>query len=122
MSKEERMRVLQVVPAIAAKAEEILTLIEKGVHLEGLMEEGIESVNLFGLKEKHAPVDYSNKPENLFVREKDGTMLVNVQVSDLQKKAIKSIIGQIAKKIMSADLTGLNLPVFMFHSDTYLHK
>jgi hypothetical protein len=92
------------------------------VHLEGLADPEIKQNNLFDTEVQAPPRDYSDKPENRFVREKDGTMLLNVKVSDVQKKAVKSVIGQIAKKIMSADLTGLTLPVFLFQADTYLQK
>lgn len=122
MSEEERFRILQVVPEIAEKAQKLLEMVNKKEHLKRLTEPEATAWNLFDRELKHPTPDYSNNPNNKFIREKDGTMYLNQKVSDVQKKAIKSVLGQIAKKIITADLTGLTLPVFLFHSDTYLHK
>ena len=78
--------------------------------------------NIFGLDELMPSLDYSNTPQNQLVREKDGTMLLNLEVGKLQRRAVKMLLGQLAKKLLSADLSGIKLPVFLFLPQTYLHR
>ena len=122
MSQEEKFQILQVTPEMAEKAKEVLEILKKGVHLEGLMQAEVTALTWFGRDAEFPPLNYTDKVKSTFIREKDGTMTINVSVSDVQRKAVKYILGELAKKILAADLTGLTLPIFMFHSDTYLQK
>jgi hypothetical protein len=79
-------------------------------------------VNVYKLPEDKRAISYDKNPENPLTREKDGTMLLNKKVKDLQKRAVKVVIGQVAKKLMTANLTGLNLPIFLFQPFTYLQQ
>lgn len=123
MSEEEKRKVFKYVPEIAEKSAELLEKIKTKSHLENLKKPEAQKVNLFDIKEELTqPIDYSDLPDHLFVRSKDGTMLLNDPQSDLQKKAGKQMISQVAKKLLKADLTGITMPIFMFDNDTYLHK
>jgi len=123
MSQEDRFRILEVIPELAEKATLVLESISQGKHLQDLCS-GTEMkvINLLNLEELHPKFNYDKSDENQFIREKDGTMLLNQAVSDLQKKAFKSVLGQIAKKILKADMTGITLPIFLFEASTYLQK
>jgi len=78
MSEEEKHKVFKYVPEIAEKAGEILEKIKTKSHLKDLKDGPVQKVNLFGIKEELThPIDYSDRPDNLFIRSKDGTMLLN---------------------------------------------
>ena len=121
MPVEEKMRILRVDKKIAPQAEKWLKYLKEGNQFKSLFEADKKN-NIYGIEELKKPIDYSESEENVFVREKDGTMLLNVPVGDLQKKAVKIVLGQLAKKLLSADLTGIKLPVFLFQPRTYLHQ
>lgn len=121
MSDQERHQILSIVPDKAAKASELLKLVQSQSHLKGLLAPQA-LYNWLDSEEVAQPISYSNSNENPIVREKDGTMMPNVAVSDVQKKAMASILSSFAKKILTADMTGITLPIFMFEPETYLQK
>lgn len=116
------MQVLNLNPGLVPKAQELLEYIKEGKHMATLVDKGeAHPINFYDLPEEASPYSYADAKNDDFVREKDGTMLLNNQITDFQKKAVKTVMGQVVKKILSADLTGLNLPIFFFDSKTYLH-
>ena len=122
LSEKERIKVLDLDPKLVPKAELFLKYIQEKKHIETLINKSTsEPLNPFEVPLERAPLSYSEKNTDDFLREKDGTMMINRKIGDLQKKAVKTVLGQIVKKILSADLTGLNLPIFFFMSKTYLH-
>lgn len=57
------------------------------------------------------------------VRLEDGLiMLKNGGMLSLQAKVAASVMAQIAKKIFTGDLTGLNMPIELFEPSTYLQQ
>lgn len=122
LNEQQRIQVLSLNPAFIPKASEMIDYIGQGKHFASLVDgEEPKPINFYDLPENRKPYSYKDKENDSFLREKDGTMLLNNKISDLQKKAVKTVLGQIVKKILSADLTGLNLPIFFFDSKTYLH-
>jgi hypothetical protein len=64
---------------------EVIEKIKTRTHLQGLKSPIVEKANIFGLiDEFEVPLDYAGKQENLYIRQLDGTMIVNDPVSDLQ--------------------------------------
>ena len=124
ISVAEKRRILQIDPDLVPFAEKWIEVVlsdKKFEWVKGGVDPN-EKNNIFGLDETMSSLDYSDKKGNLLVREKDGTMLLNIPVDKLQRRAVKMILGQLAKKLMSADLTGIKLPVFLFLPKTYLHQ
>lgn len=57
------------------------------------------------------------------IRLEDGLiMLKNGDMLSLQAKVATSVMGQLAKKIFTGDLTGLNMPIELFEPNTYLQQ
>lgn len=109
-------------PKKIPKAKELIKYVKEKKHIATLVSENTpEPLNFLDSPAERAPYSYVNKKTDDFIREKDGTMMINRKIGDLQKKAVKTVLGQIVKKILTADLTGLNLPIFFFQSRTYLH-
>jgi len=121
MSEQDKKEILEVKPELAAAAERLIPQIQEGKVLLNLAEPEAQPINIYDLPEDKQALSYEPNPENPLMREKDGTMLLNKKVKDVQKRAVKTVLGQVAKKILSANLTGLNLPIFLFQPFTYLH-
>ena len=122
MTQEEKEKLIAVDPKIHEATYKFLEMIQEGRQYEDINQAGQIPTNIFWLDLEPKTVNYDKDNEdNLLVREDDGALLLRGEMSEIQKRSNRMILGQFAKSIFTMGyFVDLRIPIFSFQPRTYL--
>lgn len=109
---------------MTSAAESILRRIKNKSHIQHLKSPGTEPLNLFKVPKFKEPISYKDDGKRNLVRTKEGLIVLkHVPMMKIQAGIATSVLKQVAKKVLTGKgLRGLNLPIQIFESSTYLQQ